>query len=479
MVVAIRRLVQALREVLDPAAMIAEPAAEHAMLVDERGLYQGRAAAIVLPSSTHELARAVRLCSDAGVAMVPQGGNTGYCGGATPDRSGTQVLFNLSRMNRIIDLDAQSHTLTAQSGVVLAAAQNAAAEHDLLLPLSMGSEGSCQLGGNVSTNAGGVAVLRYGTAKELVAGLEVVLPDGQIWSDLKGLRKDNTGYDLKQLFMGAEGTLGIISTVVMRLQPRPRARIAAWLEVDDLACAVATLAHLRRCVGDCITSFEFISKEALALVLEQLEGTRDPFGESINDHALIEVVAFDDAALRMQSLLEALEGAMEDRILANAVVAQSESQRQAFWHLRESIPVAEKLAGGSVKHDVSVEIASLGEFVHETLVAILRAFPGCRPSVYGHVGDGNVHFNVLAPATGAAEVFKRDYAADVSALVHDMTIRRGGSFSAEHGIGQLKRELLAQSANPVGLDLMHQIKKAIDPKGLMNPGKVLARLPLQ
>jgi len=462
-----------IQAIVGDAGVVTDPVRAHSMLVDERGHYEGRAAAIIQPRTTQELAAAVRLCFDAGIAMVPQGGNTGYCGGATPDESGTQVLFSLSRMDRIRHIDTRGFTLTADAGVVLAAAQSEAAAHDLLLPLSMGSQGSCQLGGNVATNAGGVAVLRYGTTKELVAGLEVVLPDGRIFSDLKGLRKDNTGYDLKQLFVGAEGTLGIISAVTLRVHPMPRSRATAWLALRDISDAVELLVSLRSRLGDCITSFEYISREALDLVLGAIPETRAPLNCPDGNYALIELAAFDDRAALTDEFERTLADAVDAGIVRDAVIASNEGQRRAFWRLRESIPEAEKREGGSIKHDVSVVAGALGDFAREAAVATLEQFPRARLSVYGHVGDGNVHFNVLAANPLGADEFKRDNAQSVSSLIHRMACERGGSFSAEHGIGKLKRGILAQMGDPVALALMRQIKAALDPKGLMNPGKVI------
>ncbi|MFT5416302.1 MAG: FAD/FMN-containing dehydrogenase, partial [Gammaproteobacteria bacterium] len=308
-----------LSRILGPNDLVVSPAETNPLLIDERQLYRGRAAAIVQPRTTEQLAAIVGVCAKANVAMVPQGGNTGYCGGATPDESGHQVLINLSKMNRILGVDAASLTLSAQAGVVLANAQRAAAEQGLLLPLSMGSQGSCQLGGNISTNAGGLAVLRYGTAREMVAGLEVVLPDGQIWSDLKGLRKDNTGYDLKQFFMGAEGTLGIISAAVLRLQPRPRARITAFLETPDLASAVSTLMLLREHLGDCITSFEYLSREALLLAVAQIKEIRNPLPQATGNFVLVELAAFDDGAGLTEQLAAALQVAIANGTVGDCV----------------------------------------------------------------------------------------------------------------------------------------------------------------
>ena len=424
-----------LRSIVGDVGFITDPAIADTLLNDERGLYTGRAAAIVQPQTTVELADAVRVCSEAGIGMVPQGGNTGYCGGATPDESGTQVLFNLSRMDRVIAIDQQGFTMTAQAGVILAAAQQAAAEHRLLLALSMGSEGSCQLGGNVSTNAVGLAVLRYGTARELVSGLEVVLPDGRVWSDLKGLRKDNTGYDLKQLFMGAEGSLGIISTVVLRLYPMPRARITAWLSIGNIGDAVAVLASLRHQLGDCITSFEYISREALGLVLRSMPGLRNPIDTVKGNYALVELAAFDEGVALNTEFEQTLLNAIANTGPSDAVIAQTEQQRLAFWQLRELIPAAEKQMGGSVKHDVSVPISQLCAYTEDAVAAMQTSFPDCELSIYGHVGDGNIHFNVLAPERAQADAYRRENADAISDLIHGMAMARNGSFSAEHGIG--------------------------------------------
>ena len=462
-----------LRLIVGEDGFITDLSTAETLLNDQRNLYVGRAAAIVQPLTTAELANAVRLCVDAGIGVVPQGGNTGYCGGATPDESGTEVLFNLSRMDRVIDIDKDGFTMTAQAGVTLATAQQAAAKHQLLLPLSMGSETSCQLGGNVSTNAGGLAVLRYGTARELVCGLEVVLPDGRVWSDLKGLRKDNTGYDLKQLFIGAEGSLGIISTVKMRLYPMPNTRITAWLSIGNIAGAVTVLALLRKQLGDCITSFEYISREALAMVLRSIPGSRNPIDTKEDNHALVELSAFgDDAALNTE-FDQVLMEAIEHGVITDAVIAQTEQQRLTFWSLREMIPAAEKQIGGSVKHDVSLPTAELCSYTEEATTALKASFPNCRLSIYGHVGDGNLHLNVIPPEYEKSDAYLRRNSVAISDLVHTMATDRNGSFSAEHGIGKLKRDTLQKLGDPVGLELMRQIKATIDPKGLMNPGKVL------
>jgi FAD/FMN-containing dehydrogenase len=461
------------RDIVGADYVTDNPPADHPFLTDERHLFRGRAAAIVFPKSAKELGECVRVCNDAGIAMVPQGGNTGYCGGATPDQSGRQILFSLQRLNRVIAVDRPGATITLEAGVILSSAQDIASQHNLLLPLSMGSEGSCQIGGNLSTNAGGLAVLRYGTAKEMVAGLEVVLPDGRIWSDLKGLRKDNTGYDLKQLFLGAEGTLGIITAAVLRLHPLPNTTITAWLSVADIDNAVSMLSELRENLGDCLTSFEYISRESLNLVCEHIDGARDPLQTAEGNVVLVELAAYDNGELLRERLENELERTMRNGTINDCAIAQNDTHRRSFWRLRESIPEAEKRAGGAIKHDVSVEIASLGSFIRETRQALREEFPDCRISLFGHVGDGNVHLNVLAGSDVTAAVFKRDCAEAISSRVHKLACDRHGSFSAEHGIGQLKRDLLADTADPISMELMRKIKQTLDPKGLMNPGKVV------
>lgn len=462
-----------LHRILGPDACELHPTPDDPRFTDERGNYHGRAAAIVTPRTTADVAATVAACAAAGVAIVPQGGNTGYCGGATPFEDGRSVLLCLARLNRIRAIDTAAAILTAEAGVVLADAQAAAAEHELLLPLGMGSQGSCQLGGNLSTNAGGLSVLRYGTARDLVAGLEVVLPDGRIFSDLRGLRKDNTGYDLKQLFIGAEGTLGIITAAVLRLQPKPRSTLTAWLAIEHVGEALQLLGQLRAGVGDCVTSCEYVAADAFALLLAGFPDYRDPLGGHKGDHLLVELMAFDDGNALRAAFERVVTEALDEGTIRDAIVAQTEIQRRALWTLRESIPAAEKRAGGSVKHDVSVSLGALPDLARSLSARTLERFPTARLSVYGHVGDGNLHFNVLAPPECDAAVFRRDHGKSISALVHDTTLAGDGSFSAEHGVGRLKRDLLAASAAPVELDLMRQLKQMLDPLGIMNPGKVL------
>lgn len=442
-------------------------------LVDERALFHGRALAVALPETTAAVSELMHFCYAHEIPMVPQGGNTGYCGGATPDTSGAALIISLSRLNRIRGINPSSFTLTTEAGLTLAHVQQAAAKHQLLFPLSMGSEASCQIGGNLSTNAGGVAVLRYGMARDLVLGLEVVLPNGEIWDGLTALRKDNTGYDIKQLFLGAEGTLGVITAAVLKLYPASTQRETAWLAVADLPAASALLGLARRLLNDCVTSFEYLSLTALELVLAQVPETRNPFAERHAHHVLLEVSASGESIDLRGGLLALFEAAQREHLVLDAVLAETLAQRTDFWRLREKIPVAERAAGGSVKHDVAVMLASVPELAERASRAVLAKFPTVRLSLYGHLGDGNLHFNILAPATEDAMAFRTRNAEQLSKLVHATAAELNGSFSAEHGVGQLKRGLLAATKSPVALRLMRQIKQTLDPKGLMNPGKVL------
>lgn len=441
--------------------------------IDERELYHGQPAAVVRPGTRNELAQVVTLCHEARVAMVPQGGNTGYCGGATPDQSGSEVVISLERLSRVINVDRASATLTVEAGVVLAKAQTAAAEHNLLLPLSMGSQGSCQVGGNLATNAGGLAVLRYGTARDLTLGLEVVLPDGRVISDLAGLRKDNTGYDLKQLFIGAEGTLGIISAATLKLFPRVHAPQTVFAAVADVTAACTLLASMRDTLGDNVSSFEYMSSQALDCVIANAADQRRPLAIRYAHYVLVEWAEFGEPRSAAEIIGDVLNQAFESGLILDAVVAQNEAHRRALWQLREGVPAAEKSLGGSIKHDIAVRLADVPEYIARATASLLGRWPNLRLSVYGHIGDGNVHFNVLAAEADDAAAFRREHADAVSDCVHDIAHAMGGSFSAEHGVGKLKRDLLDRYSNDAQLELMRTIKAALDPHNLMNPGKLL------
>ena len=465
---------ECIADIVGPRGVVA-PDDAAPLLRDERGLYRGAAALVVRPESTEQCAAVVRVCHDVGIGVVPQGGNTSYCGGATPfDGARRQILLSLTRLNRVREVDTVGFTLTAEAGVVLARAQDAAREHSLLFPLSMGSEGSAQIGGALSTNAGGLAVLRYGTMRELVLGLEVVLPSGEVFSELKGLRKDNTGYDSKALFLGAEGTLGVITAAVLKLFPEPRSRATAWLAVTSIDAACRLLGRARRESGDQVVSAEYVSRRSLELVLRHVDNARDPLGTgtAAEHYVLLELASADaDHALHAK-LDRILETATDAGEILDGTVAASEAQRRSLWLLRERVPEAERRSGGSVKHDVSVRIALIPELVARAERELAKLEPH-RLSIYGHIGDGNLHFNVLPPEGQSIEAFRAAHADAFSACVHDVAAGLGGSFSAEHGVGILKVHELARYESPVSLELMRVLKGALDPHGIMNPGKVL------
>ena len=449
-------LQERLADIVGAAHVLTEAAQTQPYLTDWRKQYSGAAECVVRPGSTEEVARVVALCAGEGVAMVPQGGNTGLVGGSVPTGARREVVLALARMNRIRSLDRLNDTATVEAGCVLAAVQAAAAAAGRLFPLSLAAEGSCQIGGNLSTNAGGVNVLRYGTAREQVLGLEVVLPDGRVWDGLRGLRKDNTGYDLKQLFLGAEGTLGVITAAVLRLYPKPTASATAWIALASPAQAVELLAALRSRVGERVSAFELVSRSCLQAVLAHVPGARDPLG---TPHAWYVLAEFGDSG-STEDLRERLEGALEGH---EAVLAQSGEQARSLWRLRESIPEAQF---SNVKHDISVPVSKIAEFIELTDQALKSAFSNTTIFCFGHVGDGNLHYNI-----GPAALLPQREA--VNRIVYDAVARLGGSISAEHGLGQLKREAIRRQKSPLELELMRALKTALDPKGLMNPGKVL------
>ncbi len=437
---------------------------------EQRGLYRGAALAVLRPASTDEVARLVAICAAARLPIYPQGGNTGLSGGAVAAKNG--VLINLGRMNRIRALDALNFTVTAEAGCVLAELQRAAEAADRLFPLSLGAEGSCQIGGNLSTNAGGVNVLRYGNARELALGLEVVLPDGQVWNGLRGLRKNNTGYDLKQLFIGAEGTLGIITAATLKLFPRPREVETALLGLRRIDDVMELFARARAASGDQLTGFELIPRIGIDNVLRHGEGFREPLATKHPWYALIEIsTSCGDAQLR-----EALEGllaaAMDADLVQDGTIAESEAQRRELWRIRAALAEQQEKLGGSIKHDVSVPISKVAEFIVRASAAVSERLPGIRPYPFGHVGDGNIHFNLTQPSGADKAVYLKRWA-EFNRIVHDIAVSLGGSISAEHGIGLLRRDELAHYAAPLELETMRKIKAALDPLGIMNPGKVI------
>ncbi len=440
-------------------------------LIDWRGRYRGAAACVVRPATTGEVSAIVRFCAQHGVPMVPQGGNTSHCGASIPDASGTAVLISLSRMNRIRAVDPVNSTITVEAGCVLQTIQEKAVEHNRLFPLSLAAEGSCQIGGNLSTNAGGVHVMRYGNMRELTLGLEVVLPSGEVWHGLRGLLKDNTGYDLKQLFIGAEGTLGIITAAVLKLFPLPAATAIAWLSVDSPRAAVRLLGDLQATFGATLTACELVSHVSLGFVLRHIPGAQAPLAES-PWYLLVELSGGGDDATLRGALEEFLGNALESEAITDGVIAQSGDQAKRLWALRETISEAQKIEGISIKHDISVPVSKIAEFVERTDRALQEAFPGIRIVTFGHLGDGNLHYNQSKPEAGENAAFISSQP-EVNAIVHELAHELGGSISAEHGIGQLKRQEMLRYKDALEMEMMRSIKRTFDPQGLMNPGKVL------
>jgi FAD/FMN-containing dehydrogenase len=465
-----------LRRVVGPQGYLDAAADVEPYLVDHRKLYRGATPLVLRPDSTEQVSAIMRLCNEARVGVVPVGGNTGYCGGATPSEDGAQIVLSLARMRRVRSVDPLNYTMIAEAGCVLAEVQAAAASVDRLFPMSLGSEGSCQLGGNLSTNAGGTAVLRYGMMRDLVLGLEVVLPDGRILDGLKPLRKDNTGYDLRDLFIGAEGTLGVITAAACKLFSRPAATVTAFVGINDPKHAVSLLSRLRSFTGDAVSTFELIPRMALQLVLEHIPNTANPLGQDRDRYhewyVLLEIgMGRHDESLR-GAIESELAAAMEEGQIVDAALATSDAQREMFWRLRETIPEAQRRIGASIKHDVSVTTSELPQFIVEASSLVHAICPQGRIVSYGHLGDGNLHFNVSRPVAGDDESFLR-LAPNINRAVHDLIARYGGSISAEHGIGRLKREELVRYKQPAAIEVMRAIKQALDPNGIMNPGKVL------
>jgi FAD/FMN-containing dehydrogenase len=438
---------------------------------EQWGAWRGRAPLLLRPGDTAEVAALLELCHARDVPVVPQGGNTGLVGAGVPDGSGRMAVLSLGRLNRIREVDPLNDTITAEAGCVLEAVQNAAAEAGRLFPLSLGAQGSCQIGGNIASNAGGVNVLRYGMARALVLGLEVVLADGRIWDGLRSLRKDNTGYDLKQLFIGAEGTLGVITAAVLRLVPRPRERQTAWLGVASPRAAVELLALLRERLGETVSSFELLAGGCVELVLQYLPGARAPLARPAPWYVLAEVAWALAEGLGAQ-LERVLEAAMRRGLVQDGVIAASEAQRKALWALRENPTEAMARDGVVLRHDIAVPVARVPDLIERAGAELARAVPGVRIMPFGHVGDGNIHYNLLQPQGMAGEAFyaRRD---EVQRIVLDVVEALGGSISAEHGIGRLKRAELARRKSPVELALMRQLKATLDPKGILNPGAVI------
>ena len=461
---------QALRACLGDANVLVDGDLD-AYQVDWRKRYRGRALAVARPSCTDEVAAVVRLCATHGVPIVPQGGNTGLVGGGVPDASGDQLLLSLSRMRRVRAVDPDNLTATVEAGCVLHALQATAESHGLLFPLRLGSEGTCTIGGNLASNAGGTQVLRYGNARELCLGLEVVTASGDVWDGLAGLRKDNTGYDLRDLFIGSEGTLGIITAATLKLFPRPAATLTALAACPDIDAAIGLLRRARMHLDAGLTGFEVMGAFALQLQARHFPLLRNPLPASPWT-VLLELAAGDatEASQRLSSLMEEAEGL---GLASDAVVAGNLAQAHALWELRESIPLAQAREGLNIKHDVALPVSAIPDFLRHMDTSLDALVPGVRMVVFGHLGDGNLHFNVQAPEGMPAAEFLHQHETALNQTVYDAVLARGGTFSAEHGIGALKVDELAKRKSPVALGMMRAIKQALDPQGLLNPGRVL------
>ena len=462
----------ACRAAIGAAHVLIDEADKAAYLTDQRQRYTGQALAIIKPADTTEVAAIVKLCAKFQIPVVPQGGNTGLVLGSVPDQSGQAIVLSLKRLNRIRAIDPLNHTITAEAGCILQHIQEAAAAQQRLLPLSLAAEGSCTIGGNLSTNAGGTAVLRYGNTRELCLGLEVVTAQGEILHGLRALRKDNTGYDLRDLFIGAEGTLGVITAAVLKLFPQPKAQLTALAAVQTPAAALSLLSLAQERCGATLTGFELMSDLCLQLVAKHFPQLQFPFTEHHPHYVLLEL-SDHESAEHANSLLEAVIGAaLEQDICQDAVLASSTAQSRALWQLRESISSAQAKEGKNIKHDISLPISRIAEFITVTDALLQQHFPGCRNVTFGHLGDGNLHYNVSPPVDTPAEQFIEKQA-DINRLVHDSVDRLHGSISAEHGLGALKREEILRYKSPVEMALMKTIKQALDPLNLMNPGKVV------
>ena len=441
-------------------------------LTDHRRLYQGRAIAVAMPASVAQLSALMACCQAQAIGVVPQGGNTSYCGGATPDESGRQLVISMSRMNRVRAVDPANFSMTVEAGCLLANVQRAADEAGCYFPLELGSAGSCQIGGNLATNAGGLNVLRFGMTRDLVLGIEAVLPDGRVFQRLRGLRKDNTGYDLKSLLVGSEGTLAIITAATLKLWPRVRASATAFVAVAGVGAAIELLARLRSAAGERLNSFELLPRAAVELACRYIPETRAPLGTAHEWYVLCELCSFTTEPLE-ETLQQALMQASAAGLVVDAALAASEAQRQAFWNLREAIPAAQRRAGSGVKHDISVPVSALPAFVAEASAWVHAHAMGGTLVAYGHAGDGNLHFNINWLDGATTPDLAREEPI-IKRAIHDLVAAHGGSISAEHGIGRLKVAELQRYTSAVELDMMREIKRALDPKGIMNPGKLLA-----
>lgn len=458
-----------LTEALGPRGVSTDPEEIAPHVQDWRGRWKGSTPVLVKPATTEEVSAAMTLCAEYGLPVNPQGGNSGMVNGSVPQG---EVLISLKRMNHVRDVDVQNDAMTLEAGVVLTRAQEIADEHDRLFPLSLGAQGVAMVGGLISTNAGGVGVLRYGMMRDLVLGIEAVLPDGRIWNGLRGLRKDNTGYDLKHLFIGAEGTLGVVTAATLKLFPKPAVKETAWVAIESPQKAVELLMLAKKASGGAVTSFEIVPKLGLELVLKHIPDTRDPLPTPLPWRVLVEL-----SLPRVEGAREILEGLLADvlekRTAADAVICESEAHKAMMWKIRENIAVAEKAHGKALKHDVSVPVSRVAEFIERGTALARQMQPGVDVIAFGHVGDGNIHFNITPPPGADQDRFVDHDGLPLSKAVHDLVASLNGSISAEHGIGRLKRDELAWRKSAVEMDMMRAVKRALDPDGRMNPGRVL------
>ncbi|HTJ97032.1 MAG TPA: FAD-binding oxidoreductase [Rhodocyclaceae bacterium] len=462
------RLIDSLSAIVGPEHVLKSHDDVEPYLNDWRRRYHGSAQCVVRPGSATEVAAIVAACSQAGIGVVPLGGNTGLVGGGVPKND--EVVVSLERMNRIRHVDADNNTITVEAGCILQNVQEAAERVNRLFPLSLAAEGSATIGGNISTNAGGVQVLRYGNMRDLVLGLEVVLPDGRLWNGLRALRKDNTGYDLKHLFIGAEGSLGLVTAAVLKLFPRPQAQLTAWLAVPSPQAAVAVLSRLREHCGERVTAFEVMGRSALELVAKHLPQVHLPMAATYEWQVLLELNDTWAAAPLQDMLTEVLEPLLAQGDVLDAVLASSVAQSRQLWQVRENIPEAQKIEGFSIKHDISMPISAIAPFIEQAKVALEKSFPNLRIVCFGHAGDGNLHYNLSTPV-GDGAVFMQN-TETINHIVHDLAHGFGGSISAEHGIGQLKKHELVRYKSKLEMDLMHTIKDSLDPQKVLNPGKL-------
>ena len=459
-------------EMIGAANVLTTPDDQAPYLTEWRDLYQGTTPMVLRPGTTEEVSAVMTYAYEHDLKVVPQGGNTGLVGGQIPQETGDEIVLSLSRLNKIRAVDPVGFTITVESGVVLEVLQNEAEKADRLFPLSLGAQGSCQIGGNISTNAGGTAVLAYGNTRDLVLGLEVVLPTGEIWNGLRTLRKDNTGYDLKQLFIGAEGTLGIITAASLKLFPKPKKLEAAFIGLPNPQSALKLFTMAKAQAGPVLTGFEIMPRVGVEFCLRHLEGARDPLEGEHSWYILMELSSGSEA-FPVRDLMESILGeAFEEGLVEDAAFAQNLTQVQDFWHIRHGMSEVQKPEGGSIKHDVSVPVATIPDFLDKAMAAVSEFVPGCRPVPFGHIGDGNIHFNVSQPVGADKEEYLAKWD-EMNAIVHGIVHDFGGSISAEHGIGRLKRRLLKDVKSEIEMDLMQRIKTAFDPKDLLNPGRVL------